>query len=77
MSGRRTLPVMAIVAATGLVLAGCSSSPGSGSSSSSSSSSSSPSSSPTTSVPQVDASAFTADFSVMTELKDLAAKGKG
>jgi len=28
-------------------------------------------------MPQVDASAFTADFSVMTQLKDLAAQGKG
>ena len=77
MSVRRTLPVMAIVAASGLVLAGCSSSTGSGGSSSSSSASSSPSSSATASVPQVDASAFTADFSVMSQLTDLAAKGKG
>lgn len=75
MSRRRTLPVMAVVAASGLILAGCSSSTSSGSTSSGSSSPSMSSSS--ASMPQVDASAFTADFSVMTQLKDLAAQGKG
>ncbi len=75
MSRRRTLPVMAVVAASGLILAGCSSSTNTGSTSSGSSSPSMSSSS--ASVPQVDASAFTADFSVMTQLKDLAAKGSG
>ena len=76
MSRRRTLPVMAVVAASGLILAGCSSSTSSGSTSSGSSSPSMSSSS-SAAMPQVDAAAFTADFSVMSQLKDLAAKGKG
>jgi D-xylose transport system substrate-binding protein len=62
-----------IVASTGAVLllgfglAACSSN----------SSSSAPAGSGSATVPQIDASAFTADFSVMSQLKDLAAQGTG
>jgi D-xylose transport system substrate-binding protein len=44
---------------------------------SSNSSSSAPAGSGSATVPQIDASAFTADFSVMSQLKDLAAQGTG
>jgi D-xylose transport system substrate-binding protein len=64
---------MATVAVAGLMLAGC----GSSNNGSSGSSSGSSSSSTSSQVPQVDASAFTSDFSVMSQLKDLASQGKG
>jgi D-xylose transport system substrate-binding protein len=70
MTKRRAATVVAVAAAAGTVLAGC------GTSSSSSGSSSSTSSA-SASVPQVDAGAFTADFSVMKQLTDLASQGKG
>ncbi len=65
----RTVQAAVVVTVAGTVLAGCGSS-GGGSSSSSSSSSSAQ-------VPQIDASALTADFSAMKKLTDLAAQGKG
>jgi D-xylose transport system substrate-binding protein len=71
MTTRRTATAVAVVAIAGTALAGC------GSSSSGSGSSTSPSSSSSASVPQVDAGAFTADFSVMKQLTDLASQGKG
>ncbi len=79
MARPRTLvaPVGAIIT-LGLLVAGCSSSPTSSSSSSAASSapaSSAPASS--AAVPQIDAAAFTADFSLMKELTGLAAQGKG
>ncbi len=59
---------VASLAAASLLLAACgdSGSPSAGGSAS-----------PSSSVPQIDASAFTADFSLMSQLKDLAAQGKG
>ncbi len=70
MSRRRTLQAAVVVVAAGTVAA-C------GSSSDSGSSSTSGSSSGATNVPQVDAGSFTSDFSVMKQLTDLAAQGKG
>jgi D-xylose transport system substrate-binding protein len=67
---RRAAAAVAVVAAAGTVLAGCGSS-------SSQSGSSATTASPSASVPQVDAGAFTADFSVMKQLTDLASQGKG
>ena len=57
----------AAVLVLGAVLAACSSS----------SSSSTPAGSASATVPQIDAGSFTADFSVMSQLKDLAAQGTG
>ncbi len=71
MTKRRAATVVAVAAAAGTMLAGC------GTSSNQSSGSSSSTSSPSAQVPQVDASAFTADFSVMKQLVDLAKQGKG
>jgi D-xylose transport system substrate-binding protein len=71
MSKRRAVTTLATVAAVGMALSAC------GSSSSDSGSSSSATDSASADVPQVDASAFTADFSLMKELTDLAAQGKG
>ena len=66
---RRAVTIVAVAATAGTVLAGCgSAATGSGSS---------PSTSTSAAVPQVDASAFTADFSMMKELAGLAKQGKG
>ncbi|MCL1869985.1 MAG: substrate-binding domain-containing protein [Promicromonosporaceae bacterium] len=75
MSSKKLLQVVAVTAALGLTVAGCSS--GSNASSSTSSSSSSSGSGSGGSVPQVKAGAFTSDFSVMQQLKSLASQGKG
>ena len=69
MTKRRAAAAVAVVAAAGTVLAGCGSS--------SNQSSSSTTTSASSQVPQVDAGAFTADFSVMNQLTDLASQGKG
>jgi D-xylose transport system substrate-binding protein len=69
MTKRRAAAAVAVVAAAGTVLAGCGSS--------SNQSSSSTTTSASSQVPQVDAGAFTADFSVMKQLTDLASQGKG
>jgi D-xylose transport system substrate-binding protein len=69
---RRSLAPASLALVAGLALAACGNSP-----SSTSTSSSSSSGSPSATVPQVDAAAFTADFSVMKQLTDIASKGKG
>ena len=63
----KMLSTAAAVLVLGAVLAACSSS----------SSSSTPAGSASATVPQIDAGSFTADFSVMSQLKDLAAQGTG
>ena len=73
MSSVRVLRFAAVTAALGLVVAGCSSGGGGGSSAS-------PSAAPSSAggaVPQVSATAFTADFAQMSQLKDVASQGKG
>jgi D-xylose transport system substrate-binding protein len=70
MSSRNKLQAAAATAVLGLAVAGCSS--GGGSSQSASSAGAT-----TAAVPQIDAGAFTADFSVMEQLKDLASQGDG
>lgn len=74
MSPIRTVRVVGAMAALGLVVAGCGSSGGNGGGGPSSTPAASASS---TAVPQVDASSFTADFSVMGQLEGLAGQGKG
>jgi D-xylose transport system substrate-binding protein len=69
---RRTLAGVGLVAVTGLALAACSSSSSGGGTSSSPAAAAS-----SASVPQIDAAAFTADFSLMKELTGLAGQGKG
>ncbi|MPV50394.1 MULTISPECIES: sugar ABC transporter substrate-binding protein [unclassified Pseudactinotalea] len=71
MTRRRILESLTTVAAVGLLLTACGSSSGSGTETPSSQNST------TSEVPQVDAGSFTADFSVMKQLTDLAAQGKG
>jgi D-xylose transport system substrate-binding protein len=63
---KRTIALTALAACAALVAAGCGSSP-----------SSSPSSSGTSGVPQLSYKDFNLSFSAMTDLKPLAAKGKG
>ncbi len=70
---RRSIPTLAIVAASGLVLAGCSSS----SSGASTTPSTPASTSTSSSAPPINAADFTADFSVMKQLTGLASQGKG
>jgi D-xylose transport system substrate-binding protein len=65
---KTTLRSVVAVSSVLLVLAACSSN---------SSSSSAPGGSGSAAVPQIDAGSFTADFSVMSQLKDLAAQGSG
>jgi D-xylose transport system substrate-binding protein len=65
---KTTLRSVVAVSSVLLVLVACSSN---------SSSSSAPGGSGSAAVPPIDASAFTADFSVMSQLKDLAAQGSG
>jgi D-xylose transport system substrate-binding protein len=65
---KTTLRSVVAVSSVLLVLAACSSN---------SSSSSAPGGSGSAAVPQIDAGGFTADFSVMSQLKDLAAQGSG
>ena len=65
---KTTLRSVVAVSSVLLVLAACSSN---------SSSSSTPGGSGSAAVPQIDAGSFTADFSVMSQLKDLAAQGSG
>ncbi|MCV2396521.1 substrate-binding domain-containing protein [Actinotalea sp. M2MS4P-6] len=76
MSRRRLVSTAAVLAVSGLALTACSSS-SSGGSSSSTSSSMSESPSMSASAPAIDAGSFTADFSVMKQLTDLAAQGSG
>ena len=68
MRRRRSAQAFAAVAVVGTMLAACGGSDDGGSTTTSSTSAE---------VPQVDATAFTADFSQMEQLKDLAAQGKG
>src|SRR2546430_5977217 len=63
----KALTGAAAILLLGTVLAACSSS----------SSSSTPAGSSSGTVPQIDAGSFTADFSVMSQLKDLATQGSG
>ena len=68
---RRSLAPASVALVAGLALAACGNSPTTTSTSSSSSGSSS------ATVPQVDAAAFTSDFSVMKQLTQIASQGKG
>ncbi len=65
---RRSLLIPCAMVSIGMVLSGCSSSTSGAPSASASAS---------VAVPQIDAASFTADFSVMKQLTDLAKKGKG
>ena len=76
MSTFKAVRIVGATAALGLVLAGCSGGSGGGGQTTPPS----PAGSATAgagSVPQIEASAFTSDFSVMAELKGVAASGKG
>ncbi|WP_263731986.1 sugar ABC transporter substrate-binding protein [Cellulomonas sp. SG140] len=74
MSSVRRWRLAGSAAALALVLAGCSSGGGGGGTSSASTGGASGTSG---AVPQIDAASFTADFSVMSQLKGLASSGKG
>jgi D-xylose transport system substrate-binding protein len=69
-TSRKTYAVAAAVVAGALALAGCGGNDDTEGEATSTAS-------PTASVPQIDVAAFTADFSQMAQLKDLAAQGEG
>ena len=66
---RKSLAPIGVLLAAGLVLSACGGDDDSGGTAASAS--------PSASVPQIDASAFTADFSLMKQLTGLASQGKG
>jgi D-xylose transport system substrate-binding protein len=66
---RKVLAPIGVLAAAGLVLSACGGDDDSGGTAASAS--------PSASVPQIDAAAFTADFSLMKQLTGLASQGKG
>ncbi len=72
MSSTRTVRIIGTMAALGLVVAGCSTTSSGGGATTAP-----PAPATTGAVPQLDATAFTADFSMMAQLKGLASSGKG
>ncbi len=74
MTRRKTLEALTTIAAVSLLLSACGGSSGSGGEPAPTGS---PGASSSAEVPQIDASSFTADFSVMEQLTDLAAQGEG
>ena len=77
MTRRKTLEALTTFAAVSLILAGCSSGSDSGDESTGGEASAGAEDSASSDVPQIDATAFTADFSLMEQLTDLAAQGDG
>lgn len=74
----RTAKTLCVLAAAGIMLAGCSSSPSSSPSTGAETSTSAPTSATSTAAaPQISTSDFTSDFSAMAQLTSLAASGTG
>ncbi len=77
MSSVRVLRLAAAAATVTLVVAACSPGGGGGATTTESSPAAEPTSSAPGAAPEIDATAFTADFSMMEQLKDLASQGTG